>query len=682
MGRVTVEHAPVSEHAETIPSRAPFAGTTRAGITLFVALSLANASNYLFHVIISRLLGPSDYGALTALLSAFLILSIPAGAVQVTIARMVAARGEDRQSAGGLLASANRQIAFLGIGVAVLIAALSPVIAGFLHLPSMVAALMLAAYAVPTFPAAVFQGGLQGSLRFNRLAVAVVASTLARIVVGLMFVNLGFGVTGAAAASVVAQLLLACLSWALLKPLVPSLAVRDRVPVLKECAWSAVGLTGFWVMVSLDTIMARHYLSRYDSGLYGAAATLSHLVLFAPGAIAIVALPKFAALAKDRRRLRESVVGTATLVLFIGAVAALGIGVLPELAIRILFGASYVDAAPMVRLLAASMVLLGMATIFLYYHLAVRSRAAFVFWGAAAAEMLVFAFAHESGMVIAGVLFATACAVVMVQATTIPLNPPMESLESELWRLPAPELDLTVVTPAHNGAGFLPETLARLDKTLRESGLRYEIVVVSDGSTDGTPEVVRSLGGDLRLVDYEQRQGKGEALRRGMRLARGEYIAFIDSDGDLHPANLAHFVTVVRAFNADIVLGSKRHPMSQVHYPPLRRLMSLAYQMLIRVLFGLKVRDTQTGMKVVRREALANVLPRMLEKRFAFDLELLVVAKRCGYRRFFEAPVTLEYRFESTVSLGAVLHILLETAAIWYRRFVLRSYDGDARMVP
>ena len=133
----------------------------------------------------------------------------------------------------------------------------------------------------------------------------------------------------------------------------------------------------------------------------------------------------------------------------------------------------------------------------------------------------------------------------------------------------------------------------------------------------------------------------------------------------------------MRQHEPDILLGSKRHPQSAVHYPPLRRAYPWGYQQLIRALFHLRVRDTQTGIKLVRRDVLAAVLPHMVEKRFAFDLEMFVVARRLGYRRFIEAPVRINERFSSTISPRAVLMLLLDTLAIFYRLRVLRFYGGS-----
>jgi hypothetical protein len=130
----------------------------------------------------------------------------------------------------------------------------------------------------------------------------------------------------------------------------------------------------------------------------------------------------------------------------------------------------------------------------------------------------------------------------------------------------------------------------------------------------------------------------------------------------------------MESFNCDAVVGSKRHPMSNVHYPALRRFQSLVYQLLIRALFRVRVRDTQTGLKLFRRHVLEEAVPLLAIKRFAFDLELLVVARQLGYTKVMEAPVDLNYRFESTADIKAAWRVLWDTAAIFYRLRFLRFY--------
>jgi glycosyltransferase involved in cell wall biosynthesis len=247
--------------------------------------------------------------------------------------------------------------------------------------------------------------------------------------------------------------------------------------------------------------------------------------------------------------------------------------------------------------------------------------------------------------------------------------------QGELWDQATPSVELSIVVPYYNPGPRLRANVERLLKVLEAAGASFEVIAVSDGSTDGSAETLEGLGGGaLRRVSLAENGGKGQALRVGLAMGRGAWLGFIDADGDLSPELLGPFVSLMRAYAPDIMLGSKRHPMSEVHYPPLRRAYSWGYQQLIRALFHLRVRDTQTGIKLIRREVAAAVLPLMVEKRFAFDLELFVVARHLGYERLFEVPVRIEERFSSTISPAAVGRIFLDTLAIWYRLHLRRHY--------
>jgi glycosyltransferase involved in cell wall biosynthesis len=246
---------------------------------------------------------------------------------------------------------------------------------------------------------------------------------------------------------------------------------------------------------------------------------------------------------------------------------------------------------------------------------------------------------------------------------------------TRLQPLPEPVLDLTVVMPYYNPGPRLRSTVERTVEVLRSTGASFEVVTVSDGSTDGSDRTLDDLPRDVvTQVVLPARGGKGQAVRAGLERGRGSYLGFIDADGDVPPELLADFVAVVRERHPDVVLGSKRHRASRVVYPPARRLYSWGYQQLVRLLFHLEVRDTQAGIKLVRREVLSDVLPLMVEQGYAFDLELLVLARRFGHGDLVEAPVRIGRRFTSTVSPKVVAEMLRDTFAIWWRLNVRHGY--------
>ena len=235
---------------------------------------------------------------------------------------------------------------------------------------------------------------------------------------------------------------------------------------------------------------------------------------------------------------------------------------------------------------------------------------------------------------------------------------------------------LSIIVPTYRDGPRIYSYLVKLDQALAQIGEPYELIVVSDGNSDNTRDEAQRLEAPhLHVYHYTRNMGKGFALRYGMARSCGEIVTFIDGDGDIDPLQIATYLRIMRETKADIVIASKRHRDSQVVYPPLRRLYSVTYQALLRVLFHLQVRDTQVGLKLFRREVLAAVLPRIVVKRYAFDLELLVVAHHLGFTRVVEAPVRIGQRFSSTINRQAIASILWETAAIFYRKNVLRYYD-------
>jgi glycosyltransferase involved in cell wall biosynthesis len=237
---------------------------------------------------------------------------------------------------------------------------------------------------------------------------------------------------------------------------------------------------------------------------------------------------------------------------------------------------------------------------------------------------------------------------------------------------------LSVIVPAYQEGRRIRENVRRLLAELDQLGRSYEVLVVSDGSTDATEDEARSVGSPrVTVLSYQPNMGKGHALSVGVGHASGDLITFIDADMELDPREIRSFIQLMETGGQDIVVGSKRHPRSRVRYPAFRRVQSVAYQLLVRLLFRLDVRDTQTGLKLFRREVLARAVPLLAVKRFAFDLELLVVAHHLGYRRIVEAPIELSFQFESSVRLQSAFEVLWDTAAIFYRLHILRYYDRD-----
>lgn len=240
------------------------------------------------------------------------------------------------------------------------------------------------------------------------------------------------------------------------------------------------------------------------------------------------------------------------------------------------------------------------------------------------------------------------------------------------------ELTLSVIVPVFDQERVIVDNV-RVIRSRVAAALpgAFEVIVVSDGSLDSTAErVLESEIADVRVLHYDRNLGKGYAIKTGAREARGRWVGYVDADLDLDPTGLAEFVAVGEREGLDFVIGSKRHPDSRVHYPRSRVIASWIYQQLVRLLFRLDVRDTQVGLKVFRGRVVDDVLPLLLVKRYAFDVELLAVARAFGYGRIKEQPVVLDYQFTgSGVRSVAVAFALLDTLAVFYRLRILRYYQ-------
>ncbi len=232
--------------------------------------------------------------------------------------------------------------------------------------------------------------------------------------------------------------------------------------------------------------------------------------------------------------------------------------------------------------------------------------------------------------------------------------------------------------PAFNEGRHIFANIRETREALAGLSDSFEIVAVDDGSVDNTGEGIARAArefSEVRALSSPENRGKGWALRKAFAACRGELVFFLDSDLDIHPRQFSALLRIRESTGAAAVIGSKRHPESTLNYPAPRRLISAAYFFLVKLLFGLPIRDTQTGIKLFKREALAAGLPRLLVKRYAFDLELLANLHHRGYS-IAEAPIVVDYKGRfGRIGLGSIWTILLDTLAVFYRLRILRYYD-------
>lgn len=242
---------------------------------------------------------------------------------------------------------------------------------------------------------------------------------------------------------------------------------------------------------------------------------------------------------------------------------------------------------------------------------------------------------------------------------------------------------LSLIIPVYKQEKTIVKNLKHIASVLDTIRYDYEIIAVVDGIIDHSLKKIKKAKiPKVKTIGYIKNQGKAYAIRLGMSKAKGDYIMFLDSGMEIDPNGISMLLEHMEWYDADIIVGSKRHPASHVKYPVTRKILSYGYYYMVKFLFNIRVRDTQAGIKVFKRKTLEKVLPILVERQFAGDLELLVAADTLGFRRIYEAPIKLDYSLgpmTSAATLKAVVGIIKDTLSIFYRKNVVAHYHKNRR---
>ncbi|MFZ5424764.1 MAG: glycosyltransferase [Patescibacteria group bacterium] len=253
---------------------------------------------------------------------------------------------------------------------------------------------------------------------------------------------------------------------------------------------------------------------------------------------------------------------------------------------------------------------------------------------------------------------------------------------------------VSVIVPAYKKEESIIEDITNIFNAMSETRYDFELIVVEDGYLDNTHEVFSTylkensnISSKVNFIGYKRNRGKGYALRYGMARARGDYVAFIDSGMEINPNGISLMLEHMIWYDAHIIVGSKRHPASRTNMQLMRKIYSWGYYWFVKLLFGLHVSDTQTGLKVFRKDVLQDVLPRLLVKEFAIDIEILAVANYLGYTRIYDAPVEIDLKFTQDSKFSAKKPLFLDkfvrmmvrdTLAVFYRMHILEYYSDKS----
>ena len=211
---------------------------------------------------------------------------------------------------------------------------------------------------------------------------------------------------------------------------------------------------------------------------------------------------------------------------------------------------------------------------------------------------------------------------------------------------------VSIVVPAFNESARIGDSIQKIDAFIRRSPRSFELIVVDDGSSDDTAEVVQRCRADrLRLVRNDRNHGKGYTVRQGVLAAKGKYVLFTDADLSAPIEELDKLLDVALKEGADVVIGSRAVDRSYIekHQSSFREFSGIAFNFMVRLILGLQLHDTQCGFKLFDREKSRRIFEQQTTLGFGFDAELLFLAKSNGLK-VRETPVRWSHAEGSKVN--------------------------------
>ncbi len=230
---------------------------------------------------------------------------------------------------------------------------------------------------------------------------------------------------------------------------------------------------------------------------------------------------------------------------------------------------------------------------------------------------------------------------------------------------------ISLIVPAYKEEKTIVEQIKEIKNSLIKITSDYEIIIVVDGFNDNTFNIAKKIKmPNLKVFGYKKNKGKGHAVKYGVSKANKKIIGFLDAGMDLDPKEISTMFSIMDEKNADIVVGSKVHPKSKVKYPLFRKILSCGYRLIIRLLFNLKINDTQAGFKLFKKDVAKKIFSKITVNGFAFDIESLVIAKNLGYQKIYESPIRVNFK-KSSINyfnfIGVAFWMLIDTIKIFIK---------------
>jgi glycosyltransferase involved in cell wall biosynthesis len=232
---------------------------------------------------------------------------------------------------------------------------------------------------------------------------------------------------------------------------------------------------------------------------------------------------------------------------------------------------------------------------------------------------------------------------------------------------------ISVIIPTFNQQSKLSYSLMRIKQQVELYFSNYEFIIVDDGSTDKTLTILKNIAltdPHIQVISYRPNRGKGYAVKQGVLHSHGEAVMFMDADLDISPDFIKDYVEKLSI--SDLIIGSKRHPKSNVTIPKSRAFLSRAFNIFIRAATGIPQKDTQVGFKVGNGDMMRALFRNVSVSRYAFDVELLTIAS-ISHLKIHEMPVII--KIDRRFNVKDIVNMLVDLTRIFYKYRIAHNYQ-------
>jgi len=371
---------------------------------LFVGTTIANFGNYIYHLLMGRLLGPADYGVLASLISLTYLFGIPIGALSLVVVKYVSAlRGKkDFEAISYFYSWLNKKLAVFGLVGFLFLIIISPWLASFLHLKSSLPVLLVITSSLVGIYLTINTATLQGFLRFGLMSILGAIQVALKLGAAVLLVYLGWKVFGAVSAILVSTLIGYLLTaffvvQLLVKKPITKKKMIDSQEIVRYTIPVFFSTLAFTSLYTTDVVLARHFLSTQDAGYYASLATLGKIIFFASSPIIMVMFP----MVSERHANGKKYISLLNLSLGLVVLICLGISVVyflfPKLMVKILFGSQYLPAASYLFLFAVFLSLYSLSSLLINFYLSVKKVKVIILPVIAAiAQIILISLLHQS----------------------------------------------------------------------------------------------------------------------------------------------------------------------------------------------------------------------------------------------------------------------------------------------